>query len=553
MNLIQLQERLKDVPLQAVMGYANGQNPTVPPYMALAELKRRESVSQSAQSQQDMQKGQQPSIKEQVEQAAGLASLQKQMQAQGLQSLMQAQGGQPQPIPGDVPQPQQQPQEEGVASLPTGEMYNFRNGGIVAFQGGGTTPIGRFASGIAEKIGGVGSKIAANYQEEQEKAELQKAIREELQSKSGIRGAFTPQTAEQYDEAGQLVRAAMNPEANAETLRWILATAKQLNQPQEAPPITQAAPIPEQSGMAGVAAPLLVSPESVMAPMRRGVEDQGTQQRAAAMGTSQRARPQQQGGIAGIEGADEARKMMLGAMRDQATPESIYAEQQKLAGLYGLAGPQGAERMARIEQMQAAREKALESRPQERLMRALATRGGLAGLGRGYLSAVEGERIADQRFRQQMDEMLGGVEQRRREEAAGQMGSTQLQMGERRKTALGAAEEINKAELQRRRDIQRAKDERALAILRNEARAEGQAAPKPPRSDRLTLEDLRKEYSKLQSDPMNPLFMKAKINNFDDFVKYKISTGVYVPEGESVNSGTPDLAIVNKFTGQRTK
>jgi hypothetical protein len=38
MNLIQTQERLKDVPLQAVMQYVNGMNPEVPPYMALSEL-----------------------------------------------------------------------------------------------------------------------------------------------------------------------------------------------------------------------------------------------------------------------------------------------------------------------------------------------------------------------------------------------------------------------------------------------------------------------------------------------------------------------------------
>ena len=38
MNLIQIQEHLKDMPTQAIMAYANGQNPQVPPYMALGEM-----------------------------------------------------------------------------------------------------------------------------------------------------------------------------------------------------------------------------------------------------------------------------------------------------------------------------------------------------------------------------------------------------------------------------------------------------------------------------------------------------------------------------------
>ena len=41
MNLVQIQERLKDMPLKAVMMYANGMNPEVPPYLALGELYRQ--------------------------------------------------------------------------------------------------------------------------------------------------------------------------------------------------------------------------------------------------------------------------------------------------------------------------------------------------------------------------------------------------------------------------------------------------------------------------------------------------------------------------------
>ena len=48
MNLIQIQEHLKDLPTQAIMAYANGQNPQVPPYMALGEMNSRKSMAQRA-------------------------------------------------------------------------------------------------------------------------------------------------------------------------------------------------------------------------------------------------------------------------------------------------------------------------------------------------------------------------------------------------------------------------------------------------------------------------------------------------------------------------
>lgn len=134
MNLVQIQERLKDAPVQAIMQYANGGNPMVPPYLALAELKRRESINQSAQSQQAMQQGQAPSVKEQIEKSAGLAALQQQMQQQGMQNLMAQ--ARPQGIPESVPQPSRQPESEGISGLPAGD-FNFADGGIVAFQGGG--------------------------------------------------------------------------------------------------------------------------------------------------------------------------------------------------------------------------------------------------------------------------------------------------------------------------------------------------------------------------------------------------------------------------------
>jgi len=127
MNLIQVQDRLKDMPTQAIMSYANGSNPDVPPYLALGELNRRK------QMEQKQVQAPQGTVKDQIEQSVKLAQAQKAAQAQGQQKMTEAMGSQQTPVPGGTPQPQEQP-ESGIAQLPTGPM-NFRDGGIVSFDG----------------------------------------------------------------------------------------------------------------------------------------------------------------------------------------------------------------------------------------------------------------------------------------------------------------------------------------------------------------------------------------------------------------------------------
>lgn len=75
MNLVQINERLKEMPLQAVQQYANGTNPEIPPYLALGELQRRETAHKKAALAQGAASGPQPSVKEQIEQKAGLMAL----------------------------------------------------------------------------------------------------------------------------------------------------------------------------------------------------------------------------------------------------------------------------------------------------------------------------------------------------------------------------------------------------------------------------------------------------------------------------------------------
>jgi hypothetical protein len=141
MNLVQINERLKDLPMQVVQQYANGMNPEVPPYLALGELQRRESTQKQAAATQGGAQGPQPSIKEQLEQKAGLMALQQAQQQQ-----MQQQPKGPMPVPAGVPQPQAQPQATmmaargGLARIPVrSDMFEYAGGGIVAFANGGDT------------------------------------------------------------------------------------------------------------------------------------------------------------------------------------------------------------------------------------------------------------------------------------------------------------------------------------------------------------------------------------------------------------------------------
>jgi hypothetical protein len=137
MNLIQIQDKLKSLPndprvMQLLTGYANGQNPQVPPYLALGELNRRKIEGERAKMEQA---GQPPggTVKDQIAQQTGVMALQQGQQQQAMQRMAQQgmQGGAPQ----GAPQPQVMAAAAGgLASLRPG----YRSGGVIAFQSAGS-------------------------------------------------------------------------------------------------------------------------------------------------------------------------------------------------------------------------------------------------------------------------------------------------------------------------------------------------------------------------------------------------------------------------------
>lgn len=145
-NLVKIQEDLKNLPLQAVMSYVNGRNPMVPPYLALTELNRRKQIQQSAQAQNAQP---QATVKDQVQQQAGIMALQNQRAQAGTENMLQKAMGIPQPgaVPANAPvqgmpaqAPTVQAAEGGLMSARMSPAMfnrsNFAGGGIVAFAKG---------------------------------------------------------------------------------------------------------------------------------------------------------------------------------------------------------------------------------------------------------------------------------------------------------------------------------------------------------------------------------------------------------------------------------
>ena len=145
MNLVKAQALAKDLPIPELQKYANGLNPQmIPPWLATGELQSKMDLQKRMQMMQGAAQGEQPSIKEQIEQKAGLMAAQamQQQQMQQQQAQQMAQG--PGPIPAGIPQPEAQPQPPeqapvmmaargGLAQLPVN--FNFSRGGIIAFSG----------------------------------------------------------------------------------------------------------------------------------------------------------------------------------------------------------------------------------------------------------------------------------------------------------------------------------------------------------------------------------------------------------------------------------
>lgn len=170
-NLIETQQALKGLPLPDVMKYANGNNPSVPSYLALSELQRRKQIEDTSSAFY----GQQPTVKEQIESGlTGLPQVNPTQAPQGvnptnLPPQLAPSPAAPPPMvnptaapagvnPNAAP-PVPKMAEGGLSQLPLPHMFrqtSYADGGIVHFDGGG---MGVDQSATDEKAPGYGFTV----------------------------------------------------------------------------------------------------------------------------------------------------------------------------------------------------------------------------------------------------------------------------------------------------------------------------------------------------------------------------------------------------------
>jgi len=148
MNIIQLQDRLKGLPDQALVKYVEQPMGEVPIYLALGELQRRKEMKERFQATQ----ADKPSVAEQL--VAEVKPMQMGLGAMAPQQMMpEGQGvGAPQPAPEIDPR---QMAASGIAANPqsaVGGTAMMKEGGIVGYQPGGLIDPNKFAPNPFDKF-----------------------------------------------------------------------------------------------------------------------------------------------------------------------------------------------------------------------------------------------------------------------------------------------------------------------------------------------------------------------------------------------------------------
>lgn len=148
MNLVKAQALANDLPITELKKYADGFDPRIiPPWIATGTLQAKMDLNKRMQNMMGGAQGEQPSVKEQIEQKAGLMAASAMQQQQQQQQQQMAMAQRPGPAPAGVPQPEPQPEAPfmaargGLASVPV--RFAFKPGGIVGYSKGGEVDAAR--------------------------------------------------------------------------------------------------------------------------------------------------------------------------------------------------------------------------------------------------------------------------------------------------------------------------------------------------------------------------------------------------------------------------
>ncbi len=170
------------------MAYANGANPQVPPYLALGELNRRKQILEKSQAEQMQAQAQssQGTVKDQVEQQAGVMALQQGRQQQAMQNAVRMGSMAPAGIPAGIPQPQPQTVQAaggGLLSLLSDRERRYNSGGIIAFrEGTKDQTVGSAADILNEATDAAETQAASLEEDEDEVRSAYRRLNEEAEA-----------------------------------------------------------------------------------------------------------------------------------------------------------------------------------------------------------------------------------------------------------------------------------------------------------------------------------------------------------------------------------
>ena len=226
MNLIKAQRLAEGLPVPKLTEYANGLNPRmIPPWLATGVMMAKTNAEELEETMAGAAQGEQPSVKEQVEQKAGLLGLQQAQQRNTQQQMMQPRpmAG---PVPTGTPQPQAQPQARprppqmaGLNQLQSN--IKMAGGGIVAFAKGDQVKVSREFLNFLKQMG-------IDYVEYSNMAEAAKApIQDAFKDVKGTISNTAPQAA---PAAAQTVQGNASPKAfqAGQAMRPAMAAAKDI-------------------------------------------------------------------------------------------------------------------------------------------------------------------------------------------------------------------------------------------------------------------------------------------------------------------------------------
>ena len=440
MNLVKAQELAQSMPQQELEKYANGFAPDIiPPWLATGEMQAKMQRMQKMQAMQGAAKGPQPSVKEQIEQKAGLMGLQQAQQQMAQQPSPPPMGG---PVPEGTPKPEMQPEAEmmmasgGLANVPV--SFNYDGGGIVAFTSGGEVDSAREAAKEAlAKIRTYGLIQRKND------PEGYRAAQENLARAQAALANVEAAYATEMSTAGA-DRPAMNRK-EVGGIKQLMAIA----------PAERELIIPSGQSRATnvLAEPATPRPPAPPRPPASFNAQQGTKPPAQPMGPMQTQDPLNVGvqGLPSIPAlSDPAAQAAVSTALKAPNQAELIAEDRARREAMGVTGRGGEEQEARIK---AARDLYTQSKPSglDDLIRVFSQAGqykGLSGTGSAYTALQAQKRAADMKMQQTEMEQRNAIDVARRTEGIAGANKVADVMGRMRDTAATTGSSVLGSQMQ---------------------------------------------------------------------------------------------------------